>query len=182
MKAVVSIRSPPAACNVDARQGACRTAAPSCWRALFRQRAYDGRIMFHRRPCDRGSQDCSRQTAGGFQDSRRYYELAADHRLSHGDRAADSWPSPGWNAGAPNPDHARPPDDRRLEVETFERPRRLRLLGEGSAMHYERDQCPRGPEDRLFPEDLPSNQEFRRRKAPAGESRWLKHPQRPASS
>ena len=114
MKAVVSIRSPPAACNVDARQGACRTAAPSCWRALFRQRAYDGRIMFHRRPCDRGSQDCSRQTAGGFQDSHRYQELAADHRVSHGDRAADSWPGPGWNAGAPNPDHVRPPDDRRV--------------------------------------------------------------------
>ena len=35
MKAVVSIRSPPAACNVDARQGACRTAAPTCRRALF---------------------------------------------------------------------------------------------------------------------------------------------------
>lgn len=69
-----------------------------------------------------------------------------------------------------------------LEVETWERPRRLRLLGEGSAMHYERDQCPRGPEDRLFPEtSLPIN-EFRRRKAPAGESRWLKHPQRPARS
>ena len=67
-----------------------------------------------------------------------------------------------------------------LEVETWERPRRL--LGEGSAKHYELDQCPRGPEDRLFPEDLPSNQEFRRRKAPAGESRWLKHPQRPARS
>ena len=32
---MVSIRSPPAACNVDARQGACRTAAPTCWRALF---------------------------------------------------------------------------------------------------------------------------------------------------
>src|SRR4029077_645128 len=61
--------------------------------------------------------------------------------LSRGDRAADSWPSPGWNAGAPNPDHARPPE---LEVGKFERPRRLRLL-EGSAMHYERDQCPRGP-------------------------------------
>ena len=28
MKAVVSIRSPPAACNVDARQGACRTVSP----------------------------------------------------------------------------------------------------------------------------------------------------------
>ena len=69
-----------------------------------------------------------------------------------------------------------------LEVETFERPRRLRLLGEGSAMHYERDQCPRGPEDRLFPRtSLPIN-EFQRRKAPAGESRWLKHPQRPARS
>src|SRR4051812_48593087 len=35
MKAVVSIRSPLAACNVDARQGACRTTAPTCWRALF---------------------------------------------------------------------------------------------------------------------------------------------------
>src|ERR1700704_6217441 len=62
---------------------------------------------------DRGSQDCSRQTAGGFQNYRRYYELAADHRLSHGDRTADSWPGPGRNPGAPNPDHVRPPDDRR---------------------------------------------------------------------
>jgi hypothetical protein len=43
-----------------------------------------------------------------------------------------------------------------LEVETFERPRRLRLVGENHGMHYERDHRDRCTSRRVAPDaDLP---------------------------
>jgi hypothetical protein len=84
--------------------------------------------MFHRRPCDRGSQDCSRQTAGGFKTvtdimnwpriigSVTAIELLTRGRVRVGTRVRLIRIMYGRQM------------TEELEVETFERPRGLRLV------------------------------------------------------
>jgi hypothetical protein len=74
----------------------------------------------------------SRQTCGGFQDGRRYHELAADYSLSRGGRVAVYRPIRAETQVRLTK------TIEELEVETFERPRRLHLVRENPGMHYER--------------------------------------------
>ena len=137
---MVSIRSPPAACNVDARQGACRMAAPSCWRALF---SAAGLRPPHQVPQTTMQIEVHKTVAARppavfkivadimnwpqIIGSVTAIELLTRGRVRVGTRVRLTRIMYGHQM------------TEELEVETFERPRRLRLVGENRGMHYERD-------------------------------------------
>ncbi len=80
----------------------------------------------------------SRQTSGGFQDGRRYHELAADYPLSRGGRVLSTGRIRAGTQVRLNRIMYGHETIEELEVETFERPRRLHLVRENRGMHYER--------------------------------------------
>ena len=79
-----------------------------------------------------------RQTSGGFQDGRRYHELAADYPLSRGGRVLSTGRIRAGTQGRLNRIMCGHETIEELEVETFEWPRRLHLVRENRGMHYER--------------------------------------------
>jgi len=79
-----------------------------------------------------------RQTSGGFQDGRRYHELAADYPLSRGGRVLSTGRIRAGTQVRLNRIMYAHETIEELEVETFEWPRRLHLVRENRGMHYER--------------------------------------------
>jgi hypothetical protein len=79
-----------------------------------------------------------RQTSGGFQDGRRYHELAADYPLSRGGRVLSTGRIRAGTQVRLNRIMYGHETIEELEVETFEWPRRLHLVRENRGMHYER--------------------------------------------